>query len=218
MKRLMVFALAMGALLISRLNAQCSGSDIDGYWDNSFDFSSYPTVADYWGITEGDGCSDGCGGTIQYFVDASFTDSFGTFSFDGGGNSDTVSETAPGFARNDVSGSPSDNDQVTFNSHGYAYICDCDQCLKLATFAFSSVFQLTTTYYSGPIPIGNNNYCKYAATACTSGIPTCNTSNYLGFYFSDTCPSMIKVGYGVVGGVCTGGYAYPTTDTVRVCT
>jgi hypothetical protein len=218
MQRLLIIAVTMGPLFVSRLYAQCTGSDASSYWDYSFDSSSYPSVVDYWNVTDGSGCNDGCSGTIQYVARAFIEDSSGTYIYDGGTQSQTVAETAPGLARSDASGSPPDAINMTYTGTGYAYLCGCSSCYKLADFTFTSVFSLHTTYYSGPTLIGNDA-CTYGALACTSGTPLCDSRNYFGFQFSSTCPSIIKVGYLVTGNTCLVGVAFNATgQTVRVCT
>ncbi len=86
------------------------------------------------------------------------------------------------------------------------------------TYSVSKLLSLHTTYYQGPILIGDAA-CEYSTLACTSGTPLCNSSNYLGYQFGSTCPAVIKVGYLVAGGYCTAGLAYDATQqAVRICT
>lgn len=77
-----------------------------------------------------------------------------------------------------------------------------------------------TSYYGLPLPYNGDGTCSYAALACTSGTPTCNSVNYgIGFYYAPPCPDLIKVGYLVAGGICTVGLSFDATgQQTRVCT
>jgi hypothetical protein len=86
----------------------------------------------------------------------------------------------------------------------------------------TSLFSLHTTYYKTPIiqqstPLGET--CGYAALACTSGTPTCQSQgNVYGWSFSGSCPAIVKVGYLVFNNTCIVGLAFDATkQTQRIC-
>lgn len=174
--RLLLLCSVSAFSLVSNLPAQCTGGDIAAYWDNSVDSSS--GIADFWSVTDGDGCSDSCGGgTTEYVVRSTIADSSAGITYaDGGTQSDTAAMTSPGMARSDaaqyVINLPS-NTPLTFTGVGYSYQCSCNQCTKIATFLFDVTIRLATSYF-GPLRSSQGGFCSYSSNACSSGTPTCS--------------------------------------------
>jgi hypothetical protein len=85
----------------------------------------------------------------------------------------------------------------------------------------AEILGLHTSYYG--LPLGydaTTGTCSYAALACTSGYPTCNSVNYgIGFYFAPPCPDIIVTRYLVLNGNCTVGGSFDATQQqTRECT
>jgi hypothetical protein len=94
----------------------------------------------------------------------------------------------------------------------YSGYCDT------TTLSFGELLGLHTSYYG--LPMYTGGACQYAALACTSGYPTCNSITFsIGFYFAPPCPNIVKTSYLVFNGTCIVGNSFDaSTQYPRVCT